>query len=102
MTVTKQDLFHHLLDTMGLTAKECAALVNSLFDTIRTTLAYGEDVKLSGFGKFTLRDKRPRPGRNPMTGEPSLIAARRVVTFSASMNLRKRCNVGLDEVASGC
>ncbi|MGR2927807.1 HU family DNA-binding protein [Acidithiobacillus ferriphilus] len=54
MTITKQDLTLHLSDTVGLAAKECAALVNTLFDTISATLAAGEDVKLSGFGNFTL------------------------------------------------
>ena len=91
MAITKQDLTLHLTDTVGLTAKECAALVNTLFDTIRTTLAAGEDVKLSGFGNFTLREKRAWPGRNPKTGKPVEIAARRVVTFHAGPKLRKRC-----------
>ena len=84
MTITKLDLTLHLSDTVGLPAKECAALINTLFDTIRSTLAAGEDVKLSGFGNFTLRDKRARPGRNPKSGEPVEIAARRAVTFRAS------------------
>ena len=91
MSVTKQDLTRHLSDTVGLTARECAALVDTLFDTIRSTLASGEDVKLSGFGNFTLRDKRARPGRNPKNGEPFEIAARRVVTFRASPLLKDRC-----------
>jgi len=92
MSITKLDLTHHLSDTMGLTAKECAALVNTFFDTIRATLAAGEDVKLSGFGNFTLRKKRARPGRNPKNGEPFEIAARRVVTFRASPKVKDRCN----------
>ena len=91
MTITKQDLTLHLSDTVGLTAKECSALVDTLFDMIRTTLAAGENVKLSGFGNFTLREKRARPGRNPKSGEPVEIAARRVVTFYASPKLRKLC-----------
>ena len=91
MTITKQDLTRHLSDTVGLSAKECAALVDTLFDTIRSTLAAEENVKLSGFGNFTLRDKRARPGRNPKNGEPFEIAARRVVTFRASPLLKDRC-----------
>lgn len=91
MTITKQDLTRHLSDTVGLTAKECAALVDTLFDTIRSTLAAEENVKLSGFGNFTLRDKRARPGRNPKSGEPFEIAARRVVTFRASPKVKDRC-----------
>ena len=91
MTVTKQHLTHHLSDTVGLTAKECAALVDTLFDTIRSTLAAGEDVKLSSFGNFTMHEKRARPGRNPKNGEPFEITARRVVTFRASPMVKKRC-----------
>ena len=91
MSITKLDLTHHLADTVGLTAKDCAALVNAMFDTIRATLAAGEDVKLSGFGNFNLHEKRARPGRNPKNGEPFEIRARRVVTFRASPILKDRC-----------
>ena len=91
MSITKLDLTHHLSDTMGLTGKESATLINALFDTIRTTLASGEDVKLSGLGNFTLREKRARPGRNPKTKKPVEIKARRVVTFRASQLVREKC-----------
>ena len=91
MSVTKLDLTRHLSDTVGLNAKECAAVVDTLFDTIRSTLAAGEDVKLSGFGNFTPHEKRARPGRNPKNGEPFEIAARLVVTFRASPLLKDRC-----------
>lgn len=90
-TVTKKDLTDRLVDTLGLTGKESKALVESFFDTICGTLAAGEDVKLSGFGNFMLRDKRPRPGRNPKTGEMIPIAARRVVTFRASQKVKEAC-----------
>ncbi len=89
MTITKLKLTHYLSDTMALTARECAALVDTLFDTIRLTLAAGEDVNLSGFGNFTPRDKRARPGRNPKNGKPVEIKARRVVAFRASPLLKK-------------
>lgn len=92
MSITKQDLTHHLSDTMGLTAKDGAALINAMFDTIRTTLASGEDVKLSGFGSFNLHEKRARPGRNPKNGEPFEIRARRVVTFRAGLPMKNRFN----------
>jgi integration host factor subunit alpha len=92
MTVTKLDLTRHLSDTVGLTVKDCAAVVNAIFDTLRATLAAGEDVKLSGFGNFTLHEKRARPGRNPKNGEPFEIAARRVVTFRASQLIKERCD----------
>jgi integration host factor subunit alpha len=91
MTITKQDLTHHLSDTVGLPARECAALVDTVFDTIRSTLSTGDDVKLSSFGKFTLHEKRARPGRNPKNGQPFEITARRVVTFRASPKLREVC-----------
>lgn len=90
MTVTKAEIAHALTDAMGFTHRESLDLVNSLFDTIRETLASGEDVKLSGFGNFTLRDKVARPGRNPKTGVPCEIHARRVVTFKPSLILRKK------------
>ena len=80
MTVTKLDLTRHISDTVGLTANDCAAL------------AAGENVKLSSFGSFTLREKRARPGRNPKTKEPVEIMARRVVTFRASPAVKERCN----------
>lgn len=76
-------------------AVEAKALVEAFFDTIRLTLVQGEEVKLSGFGNFTLRDKRARPGRNPKTREPVEIRSRRVVTFHPSLKLRAHCNAGL-------
>ncbi|MDD5125705.1 integration host factor subunit alpha [Methylovulum sp.] len=90
MTVTKAEMAHALVDEMGLTRLTSLELVNSLFDTIRETLASGEDVKLSGFGHFTLREKVARPGRNPKTGVPHVITARRVVVFKASPKLKER------------
>ncbi|WP_409409107.1 integration host factor subunit alpha [Acidithiobacillus ferriphilus] len=91
MTIIKQELTYHLVGTMGLTAKDSKAMVEAMFDAIRATLASGEEVKLSGFGNFTLREKRARPGRNPRNGEPFEIGARRVVTFRAGMRLRAKC-----------
>jgi len=88
MTVTKAEMAYTLADERGLTHRESLDLVNSLFDTIRETLASGENVKLSSFGNFTLRDKVARPGRNPKTCAPCEIHARRVVTFKASLILR--------------
>ncbi len=93
-TVTKQELTDHLVDTMRLTGKESKRLVESFFNTIRATLAAGEEVKLHGFGNFTLHDKRARPGRNPQTGEVVPITARRVVTFRASHLLKEACLAG--------
>ncbi len=100
MTITKMELAHQLMDNLSLSRQDAMDLVASLFLTIRETLAAGEAVRLSGFGNFTLRDKTSRPGRNPKTGEPSVISARRVVTFKASPKLRQCCNPHLvDEEA---
>ncbi|MBU2738305.1 integration host factor subunit alpha [Acidithiobacillus concretivorus] len=90
MTVTKAEMAHALVDETGLTYLTSLELVNSLFDTLRETLASGEDVKLSGFGTFTLREKAARPGRNPKTGIPCKITARRVVTFKVSLKVKER------------
>jgi integration host factor subunit alpha len=98
MTVTKKDLMDHLADMTGLKARESKQLVESFFNTIRETLASGEEVQLSGFGRFNIMDKRARPGRNPKTGESVEIKARRVITFTASHSFKHHCNPGL----AGC
>jgi integration host factor subunit alpha len=73
---------------VGLNKREAKEVVEAFFDEIRAQLEQGESVKLSGFGNFQLRDKPERPGRNPKTGEPIPISARRVVTFHASQKLK--------------
>jgi len=88
-TLTKAELADLLFQKVGLNKREAKDMVESLFDEIRDTLARGEMVKLSGFGNFQLRDKPPRPGRNPKTGELIPIPARRVVTFHPSQKLRR-------------
>lgn len=89
MALTKaeiaEQLFLEVLSNDKHLAKE---LVEVFFEEIRLTLEKGEEVKLSGFGNFTIRDKKSRPGRNPKTGEPKEISARRVVTFHAGQKLR--------------
>ncbi|WP_338065417.1 integration host factor subunit alpha [Acidithiobacillus ferridurans] len=89
MTVTKLDLTRHLSDTVGLSATDSKLVVEAIFDTIRTTLASGEDVKLSGFGNFVLLHKNARPGRNPRNMDPVEISARRVVTYRSSQIVRE-------------
>ncbi|OCX75664.1 integration host factor subunit alpha [Acidithiobacillus thiooxidans] len=96
MTVTKAEIAYFLMDEMGLTRLTSLELVNSLFDTIRETLASGEDVKLSGFGNFTLRHKVAREGRNPKTGVPHIITARRVVTFKVSPKIKERSSIPVE------
>jgi integration host factor subunit alpha len=92
LAITKADLAEHLHDRLGLSKKEARELVESGLEEIADTLASGEEVKLSGFGKFELRDKPPRPGRNPKTGEEVTISERRVVNFRPSQVLKERVN----------
>ncbi len=96
-TLTKAELAETLSETFGFNKREAKLLVDAFFEEIRATLASGEQVKLSGFGNFELRDKNPRPGRNPRTGEPVPIEARRVVTFKPGQKLRTHVeNYGKD------
>jgi len=90
MALTKADLANRLFDEVGLNKREAKEFVDAWFETICEALESGEQVKLSGFGNFQLRDKRQRPGRNPKTGEEIPISARRVVTFKPGQKLRAR------------
>jgi integration host factor subunit alpha len=74
---------------MGFALKESTEIVEQVFEIIKETLESGEKVKISGFGNFVIRQKRPRTGRNPQTGEKMVISGRRVVTFKPSLVLRK-------------
>lgn len=87
-TLTKAELAELLFDRVGLNKREAKDMVDTFFAEIRDSLASGVEVKLSGFGNFQVRDKPPRPGRNPKTGEVIPIDARRVVTFHASQKLK--------------
>jgi len=87
-TLTKADLAELLFERLGLNKRESKDMVEAFFDIVNATLMSGEDVKLSGFGNFTIRRKAPRPGRNPRTGEAIPIKARNVVTFHASHKLK--------------
>ena len=93
MTLTKAELSEQLVEGLGLNRREAKEMVESFFEEISATLEAGEEVKLSGFGVFTLRDKPERPGRNPKTGEDIPIHARRVVTFHASQMLKEAVSV---------
>lgn len=88
VTLTKAELADLLFDRVGLNKREAKDMVEGFFEEIRNALERGEEVKLSGFGNFQLRDKPQRPGRNPKTGEEIPITARRVVTFHASQKLK--------------
>jgi len=90
MSLTKAEIADRLFDEVGLNKREAKEFVDAFFEEIRTALEGGENVKLSGFGNFQLRDKNQRPGRNPKTGEEIPISARRVVTFRPGQKLRAR------------
>lgn len=99
MTLTKADLVQQLTDQLGLNRRESADMVEAFFEEIARTLEAGRDVKLSGFGCFTLKQKAARPGRNPKTGVESTISARRVVTWHPSPKLKSRLEIGLQSAS---
>lgn len=88
-TLTKAGLAEHLSEEIGLNKREATTIIEQIVGKISAALANGEMVKISGFGKFKLRDKEKRPGRNPRTGEDVEIQARRVVTFKSSQKLKE-------------
>lgn len=88
--LTKADIAENLVEEIGLSKKDSKDLVESFFDSIRETLIQGEQVKLSGFGNFEVREKSQRPGRNPKTGEEIPITARTVVTFRPGQKLKSK------------
>ena len=90
MTVTKAALANTLFEQLGLNKREAKEFVELFFEKIRESLESGESVKLSGFGGFSVRDKKSRPGRNPKTGEEVPVTPRRVVTYKASQKVKDR------------
>ena len=90
MALTKADMAERLFDDLGLNKREAKELVEAFFEEIRSSLEQGQQVKLSGFGNFDLRNKNQRPGRNPKTGEEIPLSARRVVTFRPGQKLKAR------------
>jgi integration host factor subunit alpha len=91
--MTKADMVQALYSRLGgFSKKESADLVDLVFETMKETLGRGEKIKISGFGNFVLRDKRPRQGRNPQTGTPIMITERRVLSFKASQLLKHALN----------
>ncbi len=90
MALTKANFAEGLFDELGLNKREAKYMVELFFEEIKSSLEQGQQVKISGFGKFELRDKNSRPGRNPKTGEEIPITARRVVTFRSGQKLKAR------------
>ncbi len=94
MALTKNSLAEAIQNENGLMLKEARAAVDSLLHIMKRTLALGEDVMISGFGKFEVKQKNARKGRNPATGGELLLSSRRVVTFKISGKLKERLNGG--------
>ena len=90
MTLIKEHLIRNTYDNVGLSKSKSSEAVESLFEIMRNTLVSGEDVLISGFGKFCVREKNERRGRNPATGQDMVLGARRVVTFRCSPVLRNK------------
>jgi integration host factor subunit alpha len=92
MALTKDDIVKALADETGHPRNQSVDLVETLLELIKTTLASGDDVLISGFGKFCVKAKRERRGRNPATGDDMMLEARKVVTFKCSGQLRDKIN----------
>lgn len=88
-TITRIDLANALRDKFGLTAADSYRMIDIIFDEIEQSLINGEEVKITGFGTFKILSKAARIGRNPKTGVPAVISARRVATFRPSTEFRK-------------
>ena len=92
MTMTKKDLMDIHYEQTGLSRKECVSAIESTFEIIKNELGKGNSVKISGFGRWTVKSKKERNGRNPQTGDRMTIDARRVVTFKPSAALKSVLN----------
>jgi integration host factor subunit alpha len=91
MALTKHEIIEKV-NQIGFTKKKSTEVIESLLETIKASLANGEDVLVSGFGKFCIKEKRERRGRNPSTGQDLMLKARKVVTFKCSGKLRDKIN----------
>ena len=94
MTLTKENLVQTLYDQSGFSKHQSKVLVETVFEMVRKSLESGDDVLISGFGKFCVKKKSPRRGRNPATGEALTLDARRIVMFKSSTVLRDKINGG--------
>ncbi|HEX2769566.1 MAG TPA: integration host factor subunit alpha [Geobacteraceae bacterium] len=92
--MTKADLVDKIHANNGLTKDEAFAYLETILETIKKTLETAETVKITGFGSFVVKEKKSRKGRNPQTGEPITITARKVLTFKPSTVLKSAINQG--------
>ncbi|MGD8703660.1 MAG: integration host factor subunit alpha [Desulfosarcina sp.] len=94
MALTKSDIIEKIYSDLGLTKKQSVNAIESLLEPIKTSLESGDDVLVSGFGKFCVHERKEKRGRNPATGEKLMLPPRRGVTFKCSGILRKKVNKG--------
>ena len=92
MALTKADIINTVQADEGFTKQQSTDIIETLIEIIKSTLQSGEDVLISGFGKFNAKHKKERIGRNPSTGNPMMISSRRVVTFKCSPKLSDKIN----------
>ena len=92
MTLTKAIIAEAISKKMSYSNKESLKMLDSLLEIMKQTLESGEDVLISGFGKFSVKEKMERKGRNPQNGQPMMIAPRKVLTFKCSGKLKDRIN----------
>ena len=92
MSLTKAAIVEKVYNELGFPKNQSVEITESLLEIIKGTLESGDDLLVSGFGKFCVKDKKERKGRNPATGEDKILSARRVVTFRCSGKLRDKVN----------
>jgi integration host factor subunit alpha len=91
--VTRKDLATSVTEQLGISHRNAADIVDTVFSTLKNTLISGESIKLVHFGSFIVKEKSPRRGRNPQTGESMMITKRQMITFRPSRQLREGLNV---------
>ena len=94
MTLTKAQIVDRIPDRLGFSRKKSVDVVETLLEILKRTMESGEDVLISGFGKFCVKQKQARRGRNPATGDDMMLSGRRVVVFRCSKLLRDKINNG--------
>jgi integration host factor subunit alpha len=92
MALTKAQIVESIQNQIGFTQKGSSEIVETLLEIIKNTLESGEDVLISGFGKFCIKEKKERKGRNPATGNAMMLSPRKIVTFKCSGKLRDQIN----------
>ena len=94
MTLTKAEIVKNLHAHTGFSKERCTELVESVFELMKGELENGNDMLISGFGKWSVKGKNPRKGRNPQTGDELMLDSRSVVTFKCSRKLKESVNSG--------